>query len=694
MWRALSSALLLLSLLLQPCQATLYYTPLVAPFDASTQCTAGQSEVMLGNSNAATLGDYSTLSLYPEGQLYYSAFNNTAYGGLVTQLSVALADNSNLRASMLLRLGLYVLNGGNGIRVGQTDLITLYPSPATTVHAVLQQPVTLLMDAQYLVAVQVASDSSWLYFGQWLNLVQPAVGAAGGSVSASFNDYSLPARFQPSSSYSSSGGLAVQASGCYDPHYLDSATMAFYAICAYTESYWPAPANASQYASSSTAISVLQGTLIVSTTPKTTAFGTGFAVTAATAELVQSSTGLSPYYPASTTHVLDLTAGGNKITSVQPSNLLYTDGTTPPVDGLGISFLSSTGLQLLLQYDAVSRQYQLVNSSNNGEAPTSLPLFSNVTLTRITTANEATLPPQKCTATGKAAYTPDAPIACPAGSLPVQFGDTDLSDTAYAEEGGNSAMANAIFFRLFSVNTAGTTINTLQYSMLQQPGSVFQMRMGVFAVANASATYSSNFTLLAQTAPLTLYNPPDLTVSANLPSALQLPVGVYALGIWFDAAVYAAYVAWPNSFMAQLPFSAVSSDGAFPLKSVGRGPSQVLSQGATGCVANSAATVQLQLCAAFSYSTRLGKRHHELLFALQRRADRHRPAIHQRLRPLLAGHRRQRQLHLRLGDSHSLQAGQRHLPDQRPAVRPDHHGHRPARGQQRHRLHHARLFLL
>ena len=556
-------------------------------------CPSGQTLFSLGDNNIAdfNFGFAAPLSV-PYVQLM--PLNNTAIGGVLSQLSLGLGDNSASLLPVHLRLGLYLLsqtgNSKQATLIGQTDQITLWPSPAQVLYANLLTPVSLLQDQQ--LALGVSADSPVLIGQQYGAGLQ-------GTQYYEYVELSMPTTL---AYLSTGGGPAVAASGCITPGFLSSAASKVFNLCAYMETYsLPAPPLASLNPATSL-YTQLTATVVVSTaSPTTSSFGTGYTVTALYGQLTQTLS--SPYYsfPDPSPVSVVVTLGGSKITSVTPSNLLYLSGSgaAAMVDGNGLSLLTSSGLQVVLQWSASSSQYQTVNSSNNGAPPSPAILFSGGSLVQVTTQSElaGTLP----VCAPPPSYKPDVTPACPAGTVSVSYGDVTTTFVASSSEFGDATSANYILFRTVTINSA-VSVSSLQYLMLKNPGIVLHMRLGLFNLSGNSG--APLYSLLAQSNPLTLANPTDGIVNANLPSAVSLLAGTYAVGVWFDQPVYSTYTQWAygTTFSAQLSFLTVDSQGTFPSSITAQPEYQVPSVGLVGCAA-STATVQFALCATFTYAS-------------------------------------------------------------------------------------------
>ena len=161
--------LLLLSLLPSPTSAQAY-VPNPRPFTAS-QCPPGQSFVQLGrldSSNATAFPNNAqgtqlgALYWNPYYQYAYTTpFTNRHFGANITQLAVAVLDNSGLPGPVYFRLGLYlfqepqrnIFGFNEAALLGQSDEITLYPSKDQVIYANLLQPVTLESEGDYGIAI-------------------------------------------------------------------------------------------------------------------------------------------------------------------------------------------------------------------------------------------------------------------------------------------------------------------------------------------------------------------------------------------------------------------------------------------------------------------------------------------------------------------------------------------------------------
>ena len=589
----LVAALLALSVSAQP------YTPLVTPSNTAASCS-GSSLVSFGNDNAAAFTRMA-IQTNNEGEMYFSAYNATAIGATITQLSLALADNSALSSPTLLRLGLYSLPSAGSTTsaslVGQTAEITLFPSGAGLLYANLLAP-TVLTGGLY--AIGVFASSNFYVMGNGKNSSYYAY-----PNTYSYVEYSIPTTL----SYVYSSTLyqfGAAAYGCQGSggSTVPAGSQAF-SMCAYVESYQPSPSTSDYTQVSSTTVTTISGILITSSTSTSSSFGTGYSITGGSGSVSISRSGIYSYYePGFATSIASFVpTTTNKINGVAPSNLLYTSGTAAAADTNGISFLTSAGVQYTLQWNAATSQYRLLNSSAGGSSPAAT-VYSNVVLTPTTSL----LAIPKC-APAPMVYTAPSVPSCPSGTLPIAFGDitADLVYSYYVTNGYSYVDGNSLYFRPFYNQVANTQILSLSTWLLANPNTVLHMRLGLYQLSGSIS--SPTWTLLSQAPEQVIINPVNASYVVPLPSAVTLPVGIFAIGQWFDQSTYTYETWWdvaPNPGVLYQAYTSLSSTGTLPTTASPSLGYDLSASGANGCIPNVAsAPIQFSFCAAFKtqYST-------------------------------------------------------------------------------------------
>ena len=609
--------------------------PFTPQVPALTSCpTSTQLLFTIGSANYADYTDQAGTAYYPSyGGLYLTAFNNTDFGATITQLQLALGDNSGLAASVRLRMGVYLLGGGGGgsaqtgMLLGQTDEITLFPGPSQTLAANLLVPVTMLSENQYALGLWAdgsfypgwGAGSSYDYYSYYsYDSYGSSAGAGlyGGTESFFYSDIAMPTSIP--FIYSGYQPLGMAAVGCFNPALYNGVNTKSYDFCIATAQYTPAISKTDPSVIPTTSTVSITGLLTVSTaSPATTATGTGYTVVSLTGTMTTSTSGKGAYYPQSTTASTGIrlasTTATSTVRSVTASQLLYltSAGAASTVDANGLAFVTDSGVSVIVQYNSSSKSYQFVASSTThfpalaGGGQVVSSLFPLLPATFGGTEDPL---PAVCNSPLSAlpAYAPDAAVSCPAGTSPVSYGDSQLSDSLFESEGTqwSSLQANFIVFRPFVVNQPAVTLYTLQYPMMKNPEAIIHRRLGLFA--NNGTSLAPQYTLLAQSNELSLYSPGDVMVSANLPTPVTVAAGQYYIGVWFDVPVYAGLweYAYGKVFDVRLAFASVSAAGAFPATLTSPSADyRSVPMGVLGCAADGgAAYKQWYMCARFSYA--------------------------------------------------------------------------------------------
>ena len=560
-----------------------------------TSCASATAQlVTLGNTTVLPY-TYPLSTNYP--QILFTAFNDTSFGATLSQLSIALGDNSGSGKPIHLRMGVYSVAPSTGATpmtlLAQTDEITLYPSGPQTMYGNLLQPAQLFSGGQYAFAIW--SDSAIVTYAASVSLL----GYYGYSSFYEYVDYGMPSSVTatgPAPYYTT----AMAASGCLDSSPLSATGTALYYMCAYAEQFASSSSTTDQSVVASTNSTLVSGILTVSTTASATSFGTGYQVLSLTTATLTTSVNAQYYFePSFTLKTLNLAAATatttNKVKGVTPSNLVYTSGAAV-VDTNGLTFVASTGAQYVLQWNAATQQYQFLSSTTNGAAPSPPVMYSGVTLTPVTEASQAVL-----SCTPQQVYTPPSVPSCPANTYPVTMGDlTDHLDPADVSGGYAYAYGNVIYFRPFSVAVSGTIVQSLSTYLLPNPGVVIHLRLGLFSLNGLIG--SPAWTLLAQTGELTVANSLSETITAPLPSAMTLQTGTYAVGVWFDQSVYTYSTYWevtPQPYNLYLQYTSLSPNGQMPSYASPKADYQLVASAAQTCVPGVTSQIVFSFCAAF-----------------------------------------------------------------------------------------------
>ena len=574
------------------------YNPLVYPLTSCSSPTA--SLVTLGNATVSDPTDQ--VSYFQSTEFLLTAFDNTLFGAVLSQIAVPLDDNTNAGGAIHLRLGVYtvgqvVADTSNSLMslVGQTADITLFPSGPQTLYADLLQPVQLLSGSQYALAV-------WADNG--FNMYTSASTAAGynadsANVFVGYSDYTFPS---PITAYGPSTGsgytAAIAATGCLDSASITAPGTAFYYMCAYTEQYAPSPSATDTSKVSTTTVLSVSGVVTVSTTPLSTVFGTGYAVLsfAGTLETQLSGQGGPDYITFLNSDVnLVRTNASSKLAGLTPSNLLYTTGAAAAVDANGLSFTASGGVQYVLQWNPAASQYQLLTSADGGAARFSPTMASSVTLTSITAASD---PQFGCTSAQAQSYAPPTVPSCPSGYTSVYAGDLQGQQLQQYVQQTGIASGNVLYFRPFVAQVSGTLITSLSTYLLPLPGAVVHVRLGLYAL-NGSIS-SPSWTLVAAAAEQVIVNPSGGVVEVPLSPAVSVQPGTYAIGVWYDQPANAYIIGWPltpspsNLYQS---YRSLSVTGQLPSIAVPQPDSQFVVAAAQTCYPNQQ-LLQFTFCSA------------------------------------------------------------------------------------------------
>ena len=236
-------------------------------------------------------------------------------------------------------------------------------------------------------------------------------------------------------------------------------------------------------------------------------------------------------------------------------------GAAANIDLSGLSLLSALGQQTVLRY------------SGNGSA------INTVTTAGLTTSSSlSSFSIQPYTSTSDSSYTltelplcapalvkyHSPPLICPDGSASVQYGWSSERWNPLIRYGTPWAyyaqlMGNTVHFFPFTSQLPGSVVHELTVMLYDAPGKVLRMRLGLFTAANNSGP----FTLLQQTAELTLLNPAGGLISAALLSPVTLTASTYYIGLWADQAVRTPYLLWSFGPVGALGYDSLGA-GQFP----------------------------------------------------------------------------------------------------------------------------------
>ena len=609
---AAARALFVFALLLLASSASAQsYVPLVYPQSTCSSATARL--VSVGNSSQQLqYGSVATTSLSGYGSVYLTAFNNSGlFGAVLQQVTLPLGDNSLMSGPYTLRIGVYQLgaaidsyNDWGLSLLAQTDSVTVYPSAPQVLYANLLQPVQLLSGSQYAIGVWTNGGPPCASSNQQCSVSvygQPGATSYSGYANG-YNDYTLPATltgYGPSTY----NALAIGVTGCLDSAPLASGT-AVYFMCAFTQDYAPASSTTNYQLPSTTTTTTVSGVLTVSTATSSTSFGTASSVLSFSGTVATELSGQEMYsYPEFVTNSIAVVQSNSSssLAGVTPSQVVYVSGPAASVDASGLSLTASNGVQYVLQWNAAAKQYQLLSSSNGGAVPTIL--YSRVTLTPVTAAAD---PSFVCTPTQLQATTPTPVPSCPAGSLSVYAGDFSEGQLngyglSAGQSGGQISTGNQLYFRPFLVSVAGTTVASLTTYLSANPGLVVHLRMGLYALNGSINTPA--WSLLALTAEQVIPNPAGGVVEVGLPSAQALPLGTYAIGVWFDQPVYTANLYWsgapPSPSSLLLPYTYATASGQMPAYVQPTVAYEWQASGARTCVPSAQPLIQFSFCAAY-----------------------------------------------------------------------------------------------
>ena len=412
----------------------------------------------------------------------------------VSQIAIGVLNNAAI-GNIAVRLGLY--DGTTGGLLGNT---TIYLSSVVDQMIVANLPnnasVTLTAGRPYFIAVQANTTLD----------IATTAGAPSPSMASVFGTgLSLPSTFV-------SSGLAVTPSvaayGCV------STTHSF---CAYFQ-YWT-PGGSS-------VTTLYQGLLQAAGTAGSNANGAYIPITAAAGHYTAYTHVVTAPSPSTTTTLSTFAASS--------SALLYTPSAQSAIGG---GVLDANGLTLLL---GGTRTVTLFYNASAGCFADSSgytwglgsPVIAGL---NISVLNATSGIPNCALQTMPRTYVPQpATPSCPSGQSAVVYGDDLEADLTSNQEGLYSMPNQDLFLRaVTSALTNYTSLSTLAYGLNQNLNTVARFRFAV---------YDAGYNLLAYTPVVSLINPLDSYVVANLTSPLIMPPATaFYIGLWTETAAYAGF---------------------------------------------------------------------------------------------------------------------------------------------------------
>ena len=607
----LSSLLLLLSLSPSPCSGQAY-VPNVPPFTPSN-CPPGQSFVQVGrldasnatafpnNQQGAQLGTYwSPFYQY----VYTTPFTNRHFGAVLSQVAVAVLDNSGLPGPVYFRVAIYlfqeaqrnIMNFNQASLLSQTDEVTLYPSKDQVIYVNLLQNVTLESEGDYGIGIY-ASDQFYIAGGPR---------ASGFSAEGQFlfqteyyNDYSAP---QAVFLYPGDRSHPVAAFGCLDVNAFDRPGLTYYAFCALVEEYRRQPANNTNVrVTSMTNVTRFSGVIAVNSSvwKNDSKLGAGQPIVYMEGDVQRSSNIGALSYPPAGYGAVPFTYRLQHPDFPQATDLLYPYADIP-IDENGIVITTSRNRTRLF------RTNRSIDSTISAQGQTGALTNTYFSSFKIFPKEQLDTVITNCNVPSGYAYFPDQ-FSCPAGSAWVQFGDVNTLDLDPLEESEiyDYFPPNFIAFRYFTVYTPSTRAYQLSYFTYSNENAVVHMRMAIF---RTNTTYVNSFSalpeyeLLAMTREIELVNVGNTLVVSNLITPVDLKQGgTYAIGVWADTMLYGPQAHWGvDAAGLTLPYVTVDQDGSFPgtIYALG-GQTGVQPMGVNACAA-AQSLLTFQWCATFA----------------------------------------------------------------------------------------------
>ena len=615
---ALLSVLCLLPFL--PLLVAQSYVPQFPAFTAAS-CAAGQTFVQVGyppssasnatlfpdNAPGTTLGTY--WGPFTPIYVYTTPFTSFLFGSVLHQITMALSDNSALLGPVAIRLGLFLFQSPDknvfdfnfASLLGQTDVVTLYPSKAQTVYANLQTPVKLLDEGNYGIAIY-ANGPIFIVGGTRFSgfSALPDFGAFG------YNDYQLPPAVEM---YDGDKARPVGAVGCIDANAYHQPNTTFYAFCALVETYTREPkGNGNEYLTSMTNTTRYSGVIGVDSTQpiyNNNGLGVGYAITSMEGEVQQSTNAGGYIYPPLGIQAFPFRYSRNHSQYFPgASDILYPNNTVP-LDAAGIVITTARNQTNLYRLTASNGGYanRTIGSTGQTGKVTTTYYSSFIVLPADPYLNEVIT---NCSYPIGSLYVPDV-LTCASGSAAVQFGDVSTLDTDPLEEDEEYQYLppNLLSFRYFQAFTPDTTAYQLTYYTYSNPEAIVHMRLGLFRTNTSyinSFSALPQFELLGMTHEVQLVNIEVGLVTANLSQPIALTVGqLYAIGVWTDALVYGPSAQWGvDAPGLEQPYTQIAQDGTMPSTVFAEGGQTTIQlMGVNACAANNG-LAQVNFCATFA----------------------------------------------------------------------------------------------
>ena len=449
-----------------------------------------------------TFGDASGLdyAAHAEGtsilpNVVYTNNFTAASTATVSQIAIGVLNNAAI-GNIAVRLGLY--DGTTGGLLGNT---TIYLASVTDQVVIVNLPsgaVTLTAGRPYFIAVQANTTLD----------IATSAGAASPSMASAFGTgLSLPSTFV-------SSGLAVTPSvaayGCV------STTHSF---CAYFQ-YWT-PGGSS-------VTTLYQGLLQATGSVGSNANGAYIPITAAAGHYTAYTRPATTPSPTSTSSLSTFAASS--------TSLLYTANAQSAIGG---GVLDSTGLSLVVGGSRVATLSYSASGGGIVDSTGSMWGLGNAIVSGLNiSVLNATSGIPNCALNGMPrTYVPQpATPSCPAGQSAVIYGDDVEADLGVSQEEYYYMPANSIYLRAVTSSlTSYTALSTLAFGLNQNSNAVTRFRFAV---------YDAGYNLLAYTPVVSLLNPADVYVVANLTTPLTIPPATtFYIGLWTESAAYAGYTA-------------------------------------------------------------------------------------------------------------------------------------------------------
>ena len=478
--------------------------------------------------------------------------------------------------------------------LGMTDVVTLYPSKAQTLFANLIQPVRLLDEGQYGIAIYTNGPIYMVggpRFSGFSSLPDFGYG---------YNDYQLPPAVEM---YDGDKARPLGAVGCIDRNAYSNSSMQYFAFCALVETYQRQPIrNGDWLVSSMTNITRYSGVIAVDPSNpvrNNEGLGVGYPIVFMEGEVQQSTNAGSFYYPPIGVTAFPFRYSTNHSDFPAASDLLYPNSSIP-IDKNGIVITTSKNQTNLYLTNASSSQ--TIGSKGQTGIVTKM-YFSSFIALSPEYLNEVIT---NCSRPLLYAYVPDV-MTCDPTSAYVQFGDVSTMDTDPLEEDEEFQFLwpNLISFRYFIPYSPETTAYQLTYYTYSNPDAIVHMRMGLF---RTNTSYVNSFSAMPQYELLALTHEVELVnidvglVTANLSMPVPLTTGqLYAIAVWTDSMVYGPSAQWGvDASGIELAYTSVTDDGQMPSTVFALGGQTTIQlMGVNACAANNG-LYTVNFCATFA----------------------------------------------------------------------------------------------